>query len=108
MSSITEVIIVLVLISIFVGVLYSKYQTIETVSKQNVRNEEVRILNLATLLYKVRNGHFPDSIISVIDEGYIDNSSLEFFQTRNRVMERVFVDPFGNPYRYDNTTGVVR
>lgn len=107
-ASMAEMIIGLVLIAVFIGVLYSKYQSLETASKQTVRSEEVKILNLATILYKIKNGNFPENITVVLDEKYVDNSSLIFLDTGKRLNGKVFIDPLGSPYRYDNITGKVK
>lgn len=107
-SSTVQVVIALVLIAVFIGVLYSKYQSLETASKQTVRSEEVKILNLAIILYKVKNGNFPENITELFDEKYLDNSSLIFLDTAKRLNGKVFIDPFGIPYVYDNITGKVK
>lgn len=107
-ATMVEMVIGLILIAVFIGVLYSKYQSLETASKQTVRSEEVKILNLAAILYKVKNGNFPKDIKAVLDEKYVDNASLKFLEPEKRLKNNILIDPLGNPYYYDNITGKIK
>ncbi len=102
-----ETFIVVILIAIFIGVLYSKYQKIETEAKQNIRDNEVRILNLSLELYKTKKGHYPDNITQLFSEEFMDNKTIEFLNLGKRLKDGKYLDPFGKEYIYDKKTGKI-
>lgn len=103
-----ETLVALILIAIFIGVFYSKYQKIETETKINMRNDEIRILNISIDLYRMKKGSYPDNLSVLFSEGYIDNKTQELLNLSARIKNGELLDPFGNRYIYDKKIGKVK
>lgn len=103
-----ETFIVVIIIAIFIGILYSKYNKIENEAKYSIRENEIRVLNLSLELYKIKNGKYPDNLTQLFSEEYIDNKTLEFMNVSKRVINGKYYDPFGQEYIYDKITGKVK
>ncbi|MGB9730628.1 MULTISPECIES: hypothetical protein [Calditerrivibrio] len=102
-----ETLIVLIIISIFISILYSKYKKIEHEAKLSIRGREIYTLNLMIELYKSKKGRYPDNLSTLFLEGVIDNKTIEFLNPSKRLKNGKFYDPLGEEYLYDNNTGKI-
>ncbi len=97
-----EEIIVLVMISIFIGVLYNKYNTLAFRAKIEQTKIDLYNLQLAVKLFRVRNGRYPNNLYNLYEQEHLKGILQKSFLKQHKV-----VDPFGNLYVYDNRTGTV-
>jgi competence protein ComGC len=103
-----ETLIVIFLIAIFISIFYNRYQKIETEAKLTLRDNEIRILNSYSELYKIKNGKYPENISNLFSEGYIDNNTIQMLNPYKRLKGGKYYDPFGKPYIYDKNTGKIK
>ncbi len=98
-----EEIIALALIAIFIAVIYERYKAIELRAKIEVTKSDLKNLRLAVQLFRIRKGRFPGTLYELYRSGY-----LRGMLQKSEFRKTVLLDPFGNPYIYDNSTGSVR
>ncbi len=97
-----EEIIVLVIISIFINILYHRYEIILFKAKTEETKIDLYNLNLVVKLFRIQKGKYPSTLYNLYKQGRLKNILQKSILKNRRV-----VDPFGNPYIYDNKTGVV-
>ncbi|MCB4204520.1 type II secretion system protein GspG [Deferribacteraceae bacterium V6Fe1] len=107
-SRTVEIIIVLCVISVFVAIIYNKYNTIRDEALANMRKMEVNTISLSIKLYQIKNGKYPKYLTDIIDEKVLDEETAKMLGFDERLEGKTLLDPFGKPYIYDNTTGFVK
>jgi len=103
-----EIIVVLCVISVFVAIIYNKYNTIRDEALANMRKMEVNTISLSIKLYQIKNGKYPKYLTDIIDEKVLDEETAKMLGFDERLEGKTLLDPFGKPYIYDNTTGFVK
>ncbi|MCA1932004.1 MAG: type II secretion system protein GspG [Calditerrivibrio sp.] len=102
-----EIAIVVIVISVFISVIFSRYKKIEDEAKIRVRNTEIQILQYNLQIYKIKNGRYPHSISELLNSNIIDNETIQILNNERRLKGNILYDPFEKPYSYDNVTGRV-
>ncbi len=97
-----EEIIVLIVISVFIGVLYHKYTTIEFKAKTEETKIDLYNLQLTVKLFKIKHGVYPNNLYQLYTSGLLGN-----ILQKSKIADKEILDPFGNAYIYNNKTGVV-
>jgi len=97
-----EEIIVLIMIAVFIGVLYHKYNALEFKAKKEVTRVDLYNLKLAVALFKVKKGVYPGNLVQLYKSGPLENTLQ-----KSKLINNKIIDPFGNAYVYDNKTGRV-
>ncbi len=101
-SAIEEVI-VLIILALLIAVVYHRYKIVSRKAKTEVAYSDLRNLKLAIKLFRIKEGRFPRSLMELFSKGYLNKNTLQ----QSKIEKNSVVDPFGNPFVYDNKTGKV-
>ena len=103
-----ELIIALLLISGFIFFLVKKYKNLEFQAKKTIAKIDVKNLNLAIVLYKYKFGRLPENLYELKKNNLLKVNSTPIISKKSFFKKEKLIDPFGNPYIYDNKTGTVK
>ena len=102
-----ELVIALLLISAFIYFLYARYKSLEIESKLIVTNIDIRNLNLAVKIFRLKYGRNPKYLFELKEKNCLDIKGTPIISKKSFFRGRKLLDPFGNPYSYDNISGQV-
>ena len=83
----------------------------ERQARQQALHEELKLLRTGEILYASINGRIPENLEDLTDEGFClpgDEADRRFVERPPRIAEGMFVDPFGNPYRFEQASGWIK
>jgi type II secretory pathway pseudopilin PulG len=100
---------VLVFIAVLTGVFISRYQDLEQRALARAARYEHQLLERQIQIYRIRHGHWPESLAQVLGEEPRETLiEGERFQRERPLTDSGRVrDPYGRPYRYHPDTGVL-
>lgn len=111
-AGIVETLIVLIAISILVGVVIDRYESVVWEAKKVTLQTELNNLRQSILLFKMTKGRYPQSLKDLISENlivpYKDTTiKAKYLEPRAVDKEMNILDPFDMPFVYDPLTGRV-
>ncbi|WP_273266030.1 type II secretion system protein GspG [Flexistipes sinusarabici] len=116
-----ETVIVICVIAVLITIFYRYYNLLETKSLYTTAKIDIQTIKLNIDLYKAYNSKYPDNLSVLKSEKYllqketaIQTDVVRELSPDNLILARStfengrLVDPFGNPYIYDNKTGKLK
>ncbi len=102
-----ELVIALLLISVFIYVIYARYKSLEIKSKLLLTKIDIRNLNLAVKIFKLKYSRNPKDLYELKEKKCLNIKGSTIISKKSFFKGKVLLDPFGNPYQYDNIYGHV-
>ena len=112
-SGIVESMLVLIVISILVVVVMDRYETIAEEAKKVALKTELNNLRQAILLFKIKNGRYPESLKELVTSQFVipyrrdTIIKAKYLEPYSLDKDKNILDPFDMPYAYERTTGRV-
>lgn len=111
-ASIVETLIVIIVISVLIVIVMTKYEDIAWEAKQTALKTELVNVRQAIMLFKMTKGKYPESLKELIagqmimpyKDTLIRAKYLELYSLDK---DKNLLDPFDLPYAYDPQTGKV-
>lgn len=116
-----ETVIVICLIAVFITIFYRYYNLFETRSLYTTAKIDMQTIKLNIDLYRAYNSKYPDNLSVLMSKKYllqrktaIQKDVVRELSPDNLILSRStfengrLIDPFGNPYFYDNKTGKIK
>ncbi len=102
-----EMLIAFMIITLFIGVLAYKYNSISLEGNISVAKTEIRTLRTMVKYFKYKYGRVPKSLKELYDKKMLSLNAQDVVK-RNYFKDSKLSDPFGNYYIYDNKTGQIK
>ncbi len=102
-----ESVMVLLLISAAIFLIVKKYNQLEFEANKTRAYMDIKNLNFVIKIYKYRYGKLPDSLYEIKKKNLLKLESTPVVSDKSFFKGKQLIDPFGNPYIYDNKTGKV-
>jgi competence protein ComGC len=111
-ASIVETLLVIILISVLIVIVMSKYEDIAWEAKKTALQTELVNVRQVILLFKITKGKYPASLKELITEKlmlpYKDTLiRAKYLELYSLDKDMNLLDPFDTPYAYDPQTGKV-
>lgn len=111
-ASIVETLLVIILISVLIVIVMTKYEDIEWEAKQTALKTELVNIRQAITLFKMLKGKYPESLKNLTGEQmmlpYKDTLiRAKYLELYSLDKDNNILDPFYLPYAYDPQTGKV-
>lgn len=116
-----ETVIVICVIAVLITIFYRYYNLLETRSLYTTAKIDMQTINLNIDLYRAYNSKYPDNLSVLKSEKYLlqkktaiqtdivrELSPDNLILARSTFEDSKLIDPFGNPYFYDNKTGKIK
>ena len=103
-----ELVIGLLIISIFVYLLYSQYKKLEFQANAIITKLDLKNLNLAVKIFQLKYNRLPKNLYELKKSNCLIIKGTPIISNKSFFKNKILFDPFGNPYIYDNTTGKVK
>ncbi len=107
-----ETLLVCIVISLLIGIATSYYQRLALEAKEVTLTTGLVNIRNGIGLYRVLQQHYPEDLKNLVKEKYLlpVNDKIisgEYLAAQSLDGDGNLLDPFGNRYRYDPTTGQV-
>jgi hypothetical protein len=86
-----------------VGITLTSAQVAKKSLNEGALIDQLQALRTSVVVYKVKTKNFPDNLHTAIRE--IDSAAPGIWTVDEK--NSIIIDPFGNPYYYDSSTGHV-
>lgn len=111
-ASIVETLLVIIVISVLIVIVMSRYEDIAWEAKQTALKTELANVRQVILLFKITKGKYPESLKKLITEQmvvpYKDTLiRAKYLELYSLDKDNNLLDPFDLPYAYDPQTGKV-
>lgn len=104
-----EYAIIAIVVILTVALSVALYAKRERVRRGQLLVQELSTLRAGVQLYRILNDRIPPSLQQLAEESYpFEGAPRPYLQRLPRDADGRFVDPFGNPYRYDPQRGWVQ
>lgn len=104
---VVEFVIVLAIIAVCIKTVYNHYKRLEFYAKKVVCESDARNFNYAVKIFKLKYGRLPRSLQELKKKKLLRIKSTPIISSRSKFRKNKVIDPFGNPYIFDNITGEV-
>ncbi len=105
---VAEFVIVLAIIAVCVKIVYNHYKKLEFYAKKVVCESDARNFNYAVKIFKLKYGRLPRTLQELKNKKLLQIKSTPIISGRSKFRKNKVIDPFGNPYIYDNKTCTVK